>query len=148
MKRPGQPNEVASCHLFLACEDSSYMTGQVPPPLPLLFSARLAFWSTPWFSANAAAGGALLGRATAAGEEQKGRGCYDEDQPAGAHDFPPGFDGTRPLNVPGGGGVPCVRPRPAGRGPGARPPRARRPAPARALAARRRPAVARRPGPG
>jgi NAD(P)-dependent dehydrogenase (short-subunit alcohol dehydrogenase family) len=27
MKRPGQPNEVASCHLFLACEDASYITG-------------------------------------------------------------------------------------------------------------------------
>jgi len=27
MKRPGQPNEVATCHLFLACEDSSYITG-------------------------------------------------------------------------------------------------------------------------
>jgi NAD(P)-dependent dehydrogenase (short-subunit alcohol dehydrogenase family) len=32
LKRPGQPNEVASCHLFLACEDSSYMTGQVLHP--------------------------------------------------------------------------------------------------------------------
>jgi len=30
--RPGQPNEVASCHLFLACEDSSYMTGQTLHP--------------------------------------------------------------------------------------------------------------------
>jgi NAD(P)-dependent dehydrogenase (short-subunit alcohol dehydrogenase family) len=30
--RPGQPNEVASCHLFLACEDSSYMTGQILHP--------------------------------------------------------------------------------------------------------------------
>jgi len=30
--RPGQPNEVASCHLFLACADSSYMTGQVLHP--------------------------------------------------------------------------------------------------------------------
>jgi NAD(P)-dependent dehydrogenase (short-subunit alcohol dehydrogenase family) len=30
--RPGQPNEVASCHLFLACDDSSYMTGQVLHP--------------------------------------------------------------------------------------------------------------------
>jgi NAD(P)-dependent dehydrogenase (short-subunit alcohol dehydrogenase family) len=30
--RAGQPNEVASCHLFLACEDSSYMTGQVLHP--------------------------------------------------------------------------------------------------------------------
>ncbi len=32
MARPGQPNEVASCHLFLACDDSSYMTGQVLHP--------------------------------------------------------------------------------------------------------------------
>jgi len=32
MKRPGQPNEVASCFLFLACEDSSYMTGAVLHP--------------------------------------------------------------------------------------------------------------------
>jgi NAD(P)-dependent dehydrogenase (short-subunit alcohol dehydrogenase family) len=32
MKRPGEPNEVAPCHLFLACEDSSYMTGQVLHP--------------------------------------------------------------------------------------------------------------------
>jgi NAD(P)-dependent dehydrogenase (short-subunit alcohol dehydrogenase family) len=30
--RPGQPNEVAGCHLFLACDDSSYMTGQVLHP--------------------------------------------------------------------------------------------------------------------
>jgi NAD(P)-dependent dehydrogenase (short-subunit alcohol dehydrogenase family) len=30
--RVGQPNEVAPCHLFLACEDSSYMTGQVLHP--------------------------------------------------------------------------------------------------------------------
>lgn len=30
--RAGEPNEVASCHLFLACEDSSYMTGQVLHP--------------------------------------------------------------------------------------------------------------------
>ena len=30
--RPGQPNEVATCHLFLACEDSSYMSGQVLHP--------------------------------------------------------------------------------------------------------------------
>lgn len=30
--RPGQPNEVAPCHLFLASEDSSYMTGQVLHP--------------------------------------------------------------------------------------------------------------------
>ena len=32
MGRPGQPNEVAPCHLFLACDDSSYMTGQVLHP--------------------------------------------------------------------------------------------------------------------
>ncbi|HEV7291261.1 MAG TPA: SDR family oxidoreductase, partial [Devosia sp.] len=32
MKRPGQPNEVATCHLFLACDESSYMTGQVLHP--------------------------------------------------------------------------------------------------------------------
>ncbi|KAB0269727.1 SDR family oxidoreductase [Microvirga brassicacearum] len=32
LKRPGQPNEVASCFLFLACEDSSYMTGSVLHP--------------------------------------------------------------------------------------------------------------------
>ena len=32
MGRPGQPNEVAPCLLFLACEDSSYMTGQVLHP--------------------------------------------------------------------------------------------------------------------
>jgi NAD(P)-dependent dehydrogenase (short-subunit alcohol dehydrogenase family) len=32
MARPGQPNEVASCHLFLACDDASYMTGQVLHP--------------------------------------------------------------------------------------------------------------------
>ncbi len=30
--RPGQPNEVAPCFLFLACQDSSYMTGQVLHP--------------------------------------------------------------------------------------------------------------------
>jgi len=30
--RAGQPNEVAPCHLFLACADSSYMTGQVLHP--------------------------------------------------------------------------------------------------------------------
>jgi NAD(P)-dependent dehydrogenase (short-subunit alcohol dehydrogenase family) len=32
MGRPGQPNEVAPCHSFLACDDSSYMTGQVLHP--------------------------------------------------------------------------------------------------------------------
>lgn len=32
MARPGQPNEVAPAFLFLACEDSSYMTGQVLHP--------------------------------------------------------------------------------------------------------------------
>ncbi len=32
MKRPGQPNEVAPSFLFLACEDASYMTGQVLHP--------------------------------------------------------------------------------------------------------------------
>jgi NAD(P)-dependent dehydrogenase (short-subunit alcohol dehydrogenase family) len=30
--RPGQPNEVAPSFLFLACEDASYMTGQVLHP--------------------------------------------------------------------------------------------------------------------
>ena len=30
--RPGQPNEVAPCLLFLACEDSSYISGQVLHP--------------------------------------------------------------------------------------------------------------------
>jgi len=32
MKRPGQPNEVAPAYLFLACEDSSYVTGSVLHP--------------------------------------------------------------------------------------------------------------------
>lgn len=32
MGRPGQPSEVAPCFLFLACEDSSYMSGQVLHP--------------------------------------------------------------------------------------------------------------------
>jgi len=32
MGRPGQPWEVAPCFLFLACEDSSYMSGQVLHP--------------------------------------------------------------------------------------------------------------------
>ncbi|MBJ3786155.1 SDR family oxidoreductase [Devosia sediminis] len=32
LKRAGQPNEVATCHLFLACDESSYITGQVLHP--------------------------------------------------------------------------------------------------------------------
>ncbi|WP_066657709.1 MULTISPECIES: SDR family oxidoreductase [unclassified Sphingomonas] len=32
MGRPGQPNEVAPAFLFLACEDTSYMSGQVLHP--------------------------------------------------------------------------------------------------------------------
>lgn len=32
MGRPGQPREVAPCYVFLASEDSSYMTGQVLHP--------------------------------------------------------------------------------------------------------------------
>ena len=32
LKRPGQPCEVATCFVFLACEDSSYMSGQVLHP--------------------------------------------------------------------------------------------------------------------
>jgi NAD(P)-dependent dehydrogenase (short-subunit alcohol dehydrogenase family) len=32
MGRAGQPEEVARSYLFLACEDSSYMTGQVLHP--------------------------------------------------------------------------------------------------------------------
>jgi len=32
MKRAGEPVEVASCFVFLACDDSSYMTGQVLHP--------------------------------------------------------------------------------------------------------------------
>ena len=32
MGRPGQPNEVAPAFLFLACDDSSYMTGQILSP--------------------------------------------------------------------------------------------------------------------
>lgn len=32
MGRPGQPNEVAPSYLFLACDDSSYMSGQVLHP--------------------------------------------------------------------------------------------------------------------
>lgn len=32
MKRAGQPEEVAPCYVFLACEGSAYMAGQVPHP--------------------------------------------------------------------------------------------------------------------
>jgi NAD(P)-dependent dehydrogenase (short-subunit alcohol dehydrogenase family) len=32
MKRPGQPEEVAPCYVFLASDDSSYMTGQILHP--------------------------------------------------------------------------------------------------------------------
>ncbi len=32
MKRPGQPEEVANCYVFLASDDASYMTGQVLHP--------------------------------------------------------------------------------------------------------------------
>ena len=32
MERAGMPNEVAPCYLFLACKDSSYMSGQVLHP--------------------------------------------------------------------------------------------------------------------
>ena len=32
MGRAGQPDECATCYLFLACDDSSYMTGQVLHP--------------------------------------------------------------------------------------------------------------------
>jgi len=32
MKRPGQPAEVATCYVFLASDDSSYLTGQVLHP--------------------------------------------------------------------------------------------------------------------
>ena len=32
MERPGQPDEVAPCYVFLASQDCSYMTGQVLHP--------------------------------------------------------------------------------------------------------------------
>jgi NAD(P)-dependent dehydrogenase (short-subunit alcohol dehydrogenase family) len=32
LKRPGQPEEVASCYVFLASNDASYMTGQILHP--------------------------------------------------------------------------------------------------------------------
>ena len=32
MKRPGQPEEVAACYVFLASEDSSYIAGQILHP--------------------------------------------------------------------------------------------------------------------
>jgi len=32
MQRAGEPVEVAPCHLFLACDDSTYITGQVLHP--------------------------------------------------------------------------------------------------------------------
>jgi NAD(P)-dependent dehydrogenase (short-subunit alcohol dehydrogenase family) len=32
MKRAGEPEEVANCYTFLACDDSSYMTGQMLHP--------------------------------------------------------------------------------------------------------------------
>ena len=32
MERAGQPEEVAPCYVFLASDDSSYMTGQILHP--------------------------------------------------------------------------------------------------------------------
>ena len=32
LKRPGQPEEVANCYVFLASDDASYMLGQVLHP--------------------------------------------------------------------------------------------------------------------
>jgi NAD(P)-dependent dehydrogenase (short-subunit alcohol dehydrogenase family) len=32
MKRPGQPDEIAPCYVFLASDDSSYMSGQILHP--------------------------------------------------------------------------------------------------------------------
>jgi NAD(P)-dependent dehydrogenase (short-subunit alcohol dehydrogenase family) len=32
MQRPGQPNEVAPCYVFLASDDASYISGQVLHP--------------------------------------------------------------------------------------------------------------------
>jgi NAD(P)-dependent dehydrogenase (short-subunit alcohol dehydrogenase family) len=32
MKRAGQPEEVAPCFVFLACDDSSYLSGQILHP--------------------------------------------------------------------------------------------------------------------
>ncbi len=32
MKRPGQPDEISPCYVFLACDESAYMTGQMLHP--------------------------------------------------------------------------------------------------------------------
>jgi NAD(P)-dependent dehydrogenase (short-subunit alcohol dehydrogenase family) len=32
MKRPGEPVEVATCYVFLASDDSSYLAGQILHP--------------------------------------------------------------------------------------------------------------------